>query len=552
MVKKDSLKKTLGYVPLTFLLLLLVSTGFTFIVVNSQKSDAPALNISGRQRMLTQKMSKELFSAQIANLGAETSANASMSKTMKLFDKSLKGLVEGNSEQGLARTTDEGLLLQLKKVQSLWTAFQAGLQRASTHPEGSVERDAGLIFVHERNVELLKEMNKAVGLFETLASRKVSRLQFVLYLTLLVSVGVTIFVFRFIRTSITGPLMSLTSAMGSIAEGELDAHIPGLKRRDEVGQMAKALEVFKENALEVKRLQEAQREQAEVEEQARKKMLLDMANSFEDSVGTIVQAVSGASEELTATAEGMANLSEQSSSQAAGVANSAADTSTNMNTVAAATEELSASITEISRQVSQSAEVANAAVTQADEADKQVEPLALSVARIGEVVELIKSVADQTNLLALNATIEAARAGEAGKGFAVVADEVKTLAVQTTEATEEIRSQITTIQSETDRAVVSIRGISKVIQENDEIISSISAAVEEQNVATSEIARNVEMASQGTNDVSGRVGKVTEAAAETGHAAGELLDAARELGGNAVNLQREMESFLAQVRAGAQ
>ena len=376
------------------------------------------------------------------------------------------------------------------------------------------------------------------------------RLALTTLLVVLVVAGSLVVLGRRIAGGITTPILDLTSTMTTLADGKLEIDIPGTNRTDELGVMAQAVEVFKKNGLEVRRLEAAQKEREAKEAEERKRLRLQLADEFEASVGEVVQSVSTAAEELQVTAQGMSALSEETSAQAGSVAAAAEQSSVNLGAVAAATEELSGSIGEINRQVKLSSEIAEQAVASSRTADENVERLTQSVARIGEVVDLIKSVADQTNLLALNATIEAARAGEAGKGFAVVADEVKTLAGQTTRATEDIRQQIQAIQHDTQEAARGIKAIGQVIAQNDEIVTSIAGAMEEQGATTHEIARNVEQAATGTREVSGNVQTLNAAAEETGAASNQVLGAAQELARNAGLLGQAVQTFLRKVREG--
>jgi len=362
-------------------------------------------------------------------------------------------------------------------------------------------------------------------------------------------VGVTVFGRR-MAESISSPVLGLTETMDVMASGDYSHQVDYQDRQDEIGRMAHAVEIFKQNGLEVRRLEAEQKARELKEAEERQRVRLQLANDFEASVGQVVNAVSSAAEELQVTAQSMSALSEETSSQAGTVAAAAEQSSANLGAVSAATEELTSSILEINRQVRLSSEIAAKAVTRGQAANETMTELTRSMARIGEVVELIKSVADQTNLLALNATIEAARAGEAGKGFAVVADEVKNLASQTTRATEDIREQIAAIQRETQMAATGIAEIARVIHENDEVVTSIAGAMEEQGATTQEIARNVEQAATGTAEVSHNVNSLNAAAEETGSASGQVLGAARELSRNAGLLSREMQSFLQKVRQG--
>ncbi len=348
---------------------------------------------------------------------------------------------------------------------------------------------------------------------------------------------------------ITGPLGEMTAAMGRLAEGELEIHIPAQGRGDEIGKIAAAVQVFKENAIRVKEM-EAEQVEAEQRAEGEKHAAMNkLADDFESAVGGVVDQVSSAATEMQASSESMAATAHQTTQQASAVAAASEEASANVQTVASAAEELSSSISEISRQVGQSSQITSNAVIQAEQTNEKVQGLAQAANKIGEVVALITDIADQTNLLALNATIEAARAGDAGKGFAVVASEVKNLANQTAKATDEIGTQIAEIQAATSEAVTSIEAIGKTISEVDEIAAAIAAAVEEQGAATQEIARNVEQAATGTNEVSSNIGSVNQAAGDTGAAATQMRSAAGELSVQSETLRSEVGKFLANVRA---
>jgi methyl-accepting chemotaxis protein len=352
-----------------------------------------------------------------------------------------------------------------------------------------------------------------------------------------------------IARGIIGPLFGLTASMKELAGGNLDVVIPGAVRGDEVGDMARTVEVFKKNGLEVERLKVEQQTTERRAVQQRKADMVKLANDFEGAVGEIIDTVSSASTELEVSAGTLTSAAEHAQELTAMVAAASEEATTNVQSVASATEELSSSVHEISRQVQESARMANEAVDQARKTNDRVSELSKAAARIGDVVELINTIAAQTNLLALNATIEAARAGEAGRGFAVVASEVKALAGQTAKATGEIGQQITGIQAATQESVGAIQAISGTIEKLSEISSTIASAVEEQGAATQEISRNVQQAAQGTQQVSSNITDVQRGASETGSASSQVHAAARSLSTDSNRLKLEVGKFLNSVRA---
>jgi methyl-accepting chemotaxis protein len=350
--------------------------------------------------------------------------------------------------------------------------------------------------------------------------------------------------------TIARPMRALSVSMQQLAEGNFGVVLPGLGRKDEIGDVAEAVENFKVKAEQKAREEaEAKIQQDHIAAKQRKADMIKLADDFENAIGEIVETVSSASTELEASASTLTATAERAQEITTTVAAASEEASTNVQSVASATEELTSSVNEISRQVQESARMAGEAVDQARTTNDRVGELSKAAARIGDVVELINTIAGQTNLLALNATIEAARAGEAGRGFAVVASEVKALAEQTAKATGEIGQQITGIQAATQDSVNSIREISGTIEKLSEIASTIASAVEEQGAATQEISRNVQQAAQGTQQVSANITDVQRGASETGSASSQVLSAAQSLSGDSNRLKLEVGKFLNSVRA---
>jgi methyl-accepting chemotaxis protein len=409
--------------------------------------------------------------------------------------------------------------------------------------------------------EIAQDLTSSADSVQEEASNQFMIILGVVILLTVIGLGLAVF----ITLGITRPVKSLTATMGILASGETEVDVDHRERGDELGEMARAVEVFKENAIEKIRLEQEEenaRGQREEQEQAdrdreaadnaerlsRQDRVDTLTSDFGGTVEEILGVVSSQSTEMESTAMSMSDIAKQTMDESVAVSSAAEEASASVQTVAAAAEELSSSIMEISRQVSHSAEISNKAVAASNETNSTIRELAEAAQRIGEVVNLINDIAEQTNLLALNATIEAARAGDAGKGFAVVASEVKNLATQTARATEDIGGQISAIQGTTDHAVEAIEGISKTIGEMNEIATTIASAVEEQGAATSEISRNVQEAAKGTQSVTESIVTVRQATEQTGTASNEVLGSSRELAERFSTLQTEVQAFLENIK----
>ena len=542
------------------MLLMTLASGWISTWSNAALSEALSNNVvlasairnQGSADMMHDALRGDVYRALHA-ARAEPDARAAIESDLKEHLEKLRKDVSENKTLDLPAEVKDGLAA-LDKPLDEYGKSAASLVAAAFKNSGGV--DSQLPEFTKKFEELETAMEQASSLIEAasedaqkegeaLETRTVLLTRIGIGCTFLLIVGLCIFLF----TGVMRPLGAMTAAMNALARGDRSVGIPGTKRRDEIGSMAKAVQVFKDNAIEMDRLrieQERQRENAEV---LRRQAMIELADQLEAEVQQIVEIVSTAAHETESAAQTVAASVEQTNSQSTAVAAAAEEATANVGSVAAATEELSASFGEVAQQVARAATITRAASSSAAKTDGIVSDLSAVAQRIGDVVKLIGEIAGQTNLLALNATIEAARAGEAGKGFAVVASEVKSLATQTAKATDDISAQITSMQSATAQAVSAVQEINRTVQEIDTISNSIAAAVEEQSAATSEITRNVQQAATGTQDVSTNILGVNQAAGAAGAAASVALNAAGGLRAQTDALTRAVGDFVARLRA---
>jgi methyl-accepting chemotaxis protein len=545
-----------------FLVLFLVGVGaYALQALRSNQAAVDAL-VSGpvRQSELANDLTTKAWMAhaKLYRLAA-TAANEKDEKKVAAFAKDASAAAAGISD---ALKAVEGARGELKPeaFEKLKTAV-AGYLKQSKNAVEMADGDAGsaLMFIKgaERNFadiekltdDLITRSSDSKDREIARAGMRLDQQQLTLAIVLVVAF-MGIVVSFLIGRNISRPVVAMSKAMRELAAGNFEVQLPGLDRRDEVGQMAHAVEEFK-----VQAVAKAERETAEREEKnrelaaARRAELHSLAESFEAAVGNIIEKVGTASTELENSAVVLTRSSAATQQLSTVVTTASEETSTNVQSVASATEEMAGSINEIGRQVSDSNRIANEAVDQAQKTDARIAELSLAANRIGDVTQLITTIAEQTNLLALNATIEAARAGDAGRGFAVVAQEVKALAAQTAKATSEISTQIAGMQAATQDSVHAIKEISGTIRRVSEIAAAIAAAIEEQGAATQEIARNVQQAAIGSSQVATSIADVNRGAGETGSASSQVLSSAQLLSNENKRLKAEVVKFLATVRA---
>src|SRR5436190_206847 len=548
-----------------FLILVLVGTGaYALLALRSNQAAVDAL-VSGpvRQSEIVGDLTTAAWTAhaKLYRLAA-TAANEKDEKKVAALAKQAVAAAAKISDafKAVEDTHNDFKPESLEKLKTAVTSYLKKSKNAIEMADG--DSGSALLFIkgaeqsfaeiEKLTEDLITASSESKDHAIARAGIKLEEQQLTLMIALLIVALAGIVVSFLIGRNITRPVVIISKAMCELVAGNFEVQLPGLDCRDEVGQMANAVQEVKIQAVAKAERETADREEKNRQQQAARRVELhNLAQNFQTTVGEIIEKVGSASNELESSAVILTKSSAATQQLSTVVATASEETSTNVQSVAAATEEMAVSINEIGRQVANSNRIANEAVDQAQKTDARIAELSLAANRIGDVTQLITTIAEQTNLLALNATIEAARAGEAGRGFAVVAQEVKALASQTAKATDEIGIQIAGMQTATQEAVGSIKMISSAIGKISEIASAISAAIEQQGAATHEISGNIQRTASGTSQVAGTIAEVSHGANQTGAASSQLLSSAKQLSDSTTSLQTEIDGFLKSIAAAA-
>lgn len=558
-------------VLLGFLFLIIITTGITiFYIQNEQNNsfnDVTEISSSIANDVLPLSLlikDIQIDVIQIQQWLTDISATRGLNGLNDGFDKAAeheKSFFSNiDSALALAKNADlkdiETTLLKTKEAFPAY--YDAGKKMASTYVEFGTEQgnnqmgdfDTSATAISESLDELLKKINtlnkektKEISEKVIRSEEKNNDLHTSLFLSIILILSALIIIQFLLKKTISKPIHQISKGVQSLTQEDYSYIFTYATFKDELGQISSALESFKNKLAENIKLKQEQERSEQIAQEQKRETLNNIAQSFENEIGKSIQKISQATEDMKTLSQSMALHSDNSTQKAEHVTKTVKESAENISAVAGATEELSASISEISSQVLTSAKIASQASEKANAMSSRMQTLVMAVEKIGEVIVLISTIAEQTNLLALNATIEAARAGEAGKGFTVVASEVKSLATETAQATKEISQQINQIQYATKESEQAISEILEVISNIDQILCTVSSAIEEQGTATNEIARNIQQASQNSSHISHNMNDVVNATQTTGTSANEVLDFTKQLTNQTLMLNQAVENF---------